>query len=210
MVSRNRTISIFIICSAENLLKGWLGSSFPTSVIVTQLLVVGVTVNMLTGLGTSIIRGIGKPIYETQYAVISLLLNIILGIGLAQIYGFWGIVIATPISVSIGSIFFIVRFHMRYSIPLLKFCKTIYLKPFIICTLAGITLYTLNAMVQQQFVITTRLEIITLLIFEVIFFFFSVIVILKKVKYWDENDKAFLVSVGNRSNFLKKLIAFSL
>ena len=203
-------ILTFIIIFADHLINCWMGTGYSNSVLVARLLVIGICINMLTGVGVMIVRGIGKPSYETKYALVCLTLNVILGLTLVKYYGFVGVVVATPISVILGSMYFILKFHHLYSIPFFRFLKKIYLKPFLVSFFLAIVLYILNLLIESRFFLDTRLELMILLIADSILFFTLFIILLNKTKYWDKEDKNLLITVTGRYPVLGRLIANSI
>lgn len=203
-------ILIFVIVFADALINLWMGSGFEKSVFVARLLVLGVFVNLLTGVGVMIVRGIGKPMYETEYAVICLVANIVLGILLVRAYGFAGVVIATPISVIMGSIYFIVKFNKLFKFSFLSLARQAYVKPFFISIgLTGI-LYSLSLMISSKVRFETRFEFLLLMLANVIIFFPSFVWLLKKSGFWDEEDRAHLGTTVDRYPLLGKLVSYSI
>jgi len=203
-------IMIFTIAFANLLINLWMGTGFEKSIYVARLLVCAVFINMLTGIGVMIVRGIGKPAYETEYTVIGLLLNVVLGIVLVQSYGFFGVVIATPISVIIGSIYFIVKFHRLYEISFSAFARRVYLKPLLISLLLAALLYVLNLLVGRSIILNTRIEFFYLVSANSILFFPAFVWLLKYSGYWDDEDRTLITSTTNRYPFIGKLIAYSI
>lgn len=181
-------IMTFLIVFSQSLITTWMGAGFDRSILVVRLLVMGVAVNTLTGVGVMIVRGVGKPVYETRYAVISLILNIALGLILVKPYGFAGIVIATPISTAIGSLYFVFSFHKLYSISLLDFVKKAYLKPFALSASLALGIYYLSKLIEERFVIESQAESLALLFVEGLLFFVSFLFILNKSHFWDSED----------------------
>jgi len=199
-------VAVFIYFSAKFLVISWIGNGFENSILVTKVLILGVSINMLTGIGTAIVRGIGKPIYETRYTIICLLLNISLGILLATYYGFWGIIIASPISVAIGSIYFIFQFHWLFKIKFIEFFKLVYLKPFIISFLAIMALIFVNEFIQSQILFDSRWQFVLLLLFNTILYFPLYVFLLKKSNFWDKDDLILVATTTGKYPFLSRYI----
>lgn len=203
-------ILIFTITFADLLIHLWMGTGFERSILVARLLVSAVFVNMFTGVGVMIVRGIGKPSYEAEYAAICLILNVVLGIILVQSYGFLGVVLATPISVIIGSIYFILKFHWLFRNSFLGFARRIYLLPFLISIFLAIFLFTLNAFYYKNYLVDTRIEFLILILINSVIFFPTFVWLLKKFGFWDEEDKIHLVASANQYPILGKIIAYSI
>jgi len=200
-------LTIFIIVFANLFIYVWMGHGYENSILVVRLLVLGILVNTLTGVGVMIVRGIGKPIYETRYALISLILNIILSILLVRPLGFFGVVIATPVSAIIGSLYFIISFHHLYSIPLLGFVKKIYIKPFFFSTSLAAAIYYFNTVATKSTMIDTRVGFLTLLVIDAILFFVPFVFLLNKSQFWDVEDEVMLVEKARPYPIIHKIVS---
>ena len=161
---------------------------------------------MLTGIGTAIVRGIGKPIYETHYTLICLFLNITLGIILATYYGFWGIVIASPISVAIGSIYFIIQFHKLFNIKLLEFFRFVYLKPFMMSMFSIIVLLFVNQLIRHFILVDSRWFCLAILGFNTVLYFPLYVFLLKKTNFWDKDDRILVEATTSKYPLLSRYI----
>jgi O-antigen/teichoic acid export membrane protein len=107
-----------LIAAAPLIMRVWLGRSYPEVVPITVLLVVTYAVNNLTGVGTTVVSAIGKPVYEAEYAVAGTILNVAFTVALAPFFGLWGILAGTVIGVVSVSLWFLWRFNrvMGYSL----------------------------------------------------------------------------------------------
>ena len=181
-------IMTFLIIFSHGLITTWMGTGFDRSILVVRLLVFGVAVNTLTGVGVMIVRGVGKPVYETRYALVSLILNIGLGLMLVKPYGFVGIVVATPISTVIGSLYFIFTFHKLYSISLPNFIKKAYMKPFALSVGLALGIFYLNKLITMRIIIDGRMESLALLFVDGLLFIVSFVFLLNKLYFWDSED----------------------
>jgi len=186
-------VLVFLIAFTNLIINLWMGIGYEKSIFVARLLMCAVFINLLTGVGVMIVRGIGKPFYETSYALISLVFNIFLGVILVKSYGFSGVIIATPISVIIGSIYFIYQFHRLYSFSFIELATRIYLKPFLISFLGIGILYSLNFIIARQVLLETRFEFFILMVMNCVIFFPAVVWSLKKARYWDEEDRVLIL-----------------
>ena len=94
----------FSIIVARNVFDLWVGNGFGLAVLAFQILVIGYGINVLTGMGTSLVRGIGKPEYETRYAVLALVTQLVLSIVLVQVVGYRGVLISVLFTAVINSV----------------------------------------------------------------------------------------------------------
>ncbi|HWP83094.1 MAG TPA: oligosaccharide flippase family protein [Bacteroidota bacterium] len=90
------------------------GPEFDAVVLTVQVLAIAYAVNLLTGMGTSVGRGIGKPELEMQYALLVGLGNIGLVQVFGSVYGYFGVIAGMAISIVAGSIYYLWRFHTTF------------------------------------------------------------------------------------------------
>jgi hypothetical protein len=102
----------------DPLITLWVGRSVPEAALILRILSAGILVAiMITGPGTAIGKGIGRPAIETQYVIIGLVLNVILTVSLSMTVGPLGTVIASSVSWSIGALYFAFLLHRKLSLP---------------------------------------------------------------------------------------------
>ena len=108
----------FVVATSPLIMEVWLGRSYPDVPTITTLLVFAYGVNNLTGVGTTVVAAVGKPRYESEYAVLAMVLNIGATLVLAPSFGLYGVVIGTVIGVVLSSAYFLARFHrlMEFSV----------------------------------------------------------------------------------------------
>lgn len=97
---------IFPICCAKPIILAWVGRGFDLSVWVAQILLIGYGVNLQTGIGTSLLRGTGKPEFEMFYGLLTLGANAFLSVLLVKRFGFIGLLLGVSIAQIVGSVFF--------------------------------------------------------------------------------------------------------
>jgi O-antigen/teichoic acid export membrane protein len=107
----------YVLAAAPLIMTVWLGHGYPHVVVITVVMVVTYTLNNLTGVGTTVVSAIGRPRYESEYAVVGMLLNVAATLALAPFFGLYGIVGGTAVGVGLCSVYFLWRFHrlMHYS-----------------------------------------------------------------------------------------------
>jgi O-antigen/teichoic acid export membrane protein len=88
------------------LVIAWLGGRFETSALIAMTLGIGYAVNAVTGAGTSVARGCGRPQLDRNYSLVGLGLNLALTVVLGLAAGPWGVVIATALALVVSSAWF--------------------------------------------------------------------------------------------------------
>jgi O-antigen/teichoic acid export membrane protein len=110
----------FIFANSNLLIYSWVGSGFETAALVLQILMLGNIMNLATGCGTSIARGINKPGMESEYLVIVVALMSALGYYCAKHYGLIGLSIGSTIALAIPSLWFISALNKYLGVPNLR------------------------------------------------------------------------------------------
>jgi O-antigen/teichoic acid export membrane protein/glycosyltransferase involved in cell wall biosynthesis len=118
------------LVNAREAIYLWMGEGFAVSAVVLQCLLFAYSFNIVTtGMGTSMLRGLGKPETEVKTGVVFTLITVAMGIPLALRLGLAGILV-TVISAQIGcSLYFIFGFHRITQWPLREFALKILLPP---------------------------------------------------------------------------------
>ena len=112
-------VSVLVLSLYDRLSVAWLGRSVPGLPTILFLVITGNTLAViLTGSGTSILKGVGKMETETTYVVVSLILNIVLTVTLVATIGAIGTVIASTVSWGVGAALFVWLMHRRFDFPL--------------------------------------------------------------------------------------------
>jgi len=167
----------------------WMGGNYEKSVLVIQILAPCYLINLLSGVGTSMALGLGKPELQMKAGLLQLILNIILSIILVIVIGFAGIVIATLISLSLSSIWFMEMFHKHMGYSLLDFVKKTFVLPLIVSIFAGCTILGLNYTINLLNLPSNRLLNLTILTAEAVIFMLVYILAILRTNLLDNYDK---------------------
>jgi O-antigen/teichoic acid export membrane protein len=114
----------FVVATSPLIMEAWLGRNYPHVPTITTLLVLAYGVNNLTGVGTTVVAAVGKPRYESEYAVLGMLLNIGATLALAPFFGLYGVVVGTVTGVVLSSAYFLVRFHRLMDLSMWEYLGT--------------------------------------------------------------------------------------
>jgi peptidoglycan biosynthesis protein MviN/MurJ (putative lipid II flippase) len=106
-------VTVLAVGAAGPLLRTWLGdhAGLDTSAWVLRILGVGYLANVMAGAGMSVALGRGRADVQMRAGLIATFANIALTIGLVWWIGFWGIPVATAMSMFISSGWFFRRMH---------------------------------------------------------------------------------------------------
>ncbi len=116
---------VMLVFFARQIIEVWVGPGFEQAHTVMQLLALGTFVNLLTGIGTACVRGMGKPGYEIEYMAISVALILgLLPVALPRM-GLTGAAWAYCIGQVIGSLYFLWRTRALFSVSGIEFARKV-------------------------------------------------------------------------------------
>lgn len=111
-------IVVTVLGLSDYLMVLWIGRPVPEVTPLLWWLMAGsASAAMLTGPGTAICRGAGRPGIETTYLAVNLVLNLVLTISLVLLIGPIGTAIATGATWAVSSILFLFVLHARIDLP---------------------------------------------------------------------------------------------
>lgn len=180
-------LTFLVILNARSIMVSWMGVPFEIAQAVMQVLMVAYGVNLLTSVGTTMARGMGKPEYETSYALLVVGLNLTLSVVLVQYANLAGLLAAILISTVLGSIFFLVLWHRFLGQPWLPFLHQVYLSPLVAGLIATSIAYLGTYMVNVP-ATPERLANIFMLIASSSLFALVYMLTIKSLRYLDEQD----------------------
>jgi len=101
-------MAAFIGGAAGLLIPVWQGfdANWAISVAVLQWMVFGYVANIVPGAGVTVALGMGRPDVQMKAGLISLSVNIALTLALVQTIGFWGVPVATVVSMVVSWLWF--------------------------------------------------------------------------------------------------------
>lgn len=97
---------LFTVATADLLMRVWMGEGFEQAAWVLRIIALGYIANILPGAGVSIALGKGRADLQMNAGLISMGVNIALTVGLYLLIGFWGIPIATSVSMLVSTAWF--------------------------------------------------------------------------------------------------------
>jgi len=120
-------------CTSGFILYAWIGKHYQGGALLMTAFCISTQANLLTGPGTSILRGIGKIGEEFYYALPNIaLLAITLPLSRFLLHGWTvvGVGLAVAISTLLAAAIFLVRAHKVLGIPLQKYATQVLLPGF--------------------------------------------------------------------------------
>lgn len=96
------------IGAASRLYLAWLGPGHEQSALTFQVLMFGFVASLATGIGTSLVRGIGRPDLEAWFAAVVLGLHASISLWLVPRIGYRGALIAWVVSNVVGAVCFLI------------------------------------------------------------------------------------------------------
>ncbi len=107
----------FLAAASSPIVNAWVGGAMNPAVGVIVLLCITYVVSNLTVVGSTMMRAIGKPRYETQYSAINASVNLVGSLIFVHPFGYYGVVLGTLSGAFAGLVFFQWILHSRFSLP---------------------------------------------------------------------------------------------
>ena len=176
------------IIAASDLIHLWVGDKFALAVLSFQILVIGYGINVLTGMGTSMVRGIGKPEYETRYALLTLIMQIVLSIILVQIIGYRGVLISVLTTSIVAALYFLLTLHRLLQLDFKAFTRITYGKPLIVSLIAFAITFGLSYSIQGSTLLNGRFWYATSFLVKTVVFLLIYIYLITRTRFLDISD----------------------
>ena len=119
----NTVLLSYLFAVAHPLIYAWVGESFEGSAAIMMVLTASVWVNLTTGPGTSVMRGVDRTGRELEYALINLVLAALWIPAMTALWGMIGAAAGTALSTSLASLYFIWRTNQAFGYSHLDFAR---------------------------------------------------------------------------------------
>jgi O-antigen/teichoic acid export membrane protein len=131
-------ISSGVLALAPVLFVAWLGPGHGDAALAAQALAAMLGVNILTGVGTAVGRGIGRPGMEVRYQILGMVAHFGLALLWIPRFGYPGGLLAMFVGTSLGSLYFIWVFHRFLRDPLAGYLLDTFARPLFAAAIAGL------------------------------------------------------------------------
>jgi O-antigen/teichoic acid export membrane protein len=184
----------FVFATAPLIVIVWLGRAYPHVAWITILLAIAYVVNNLTGVGTTVVSAIGKPRYESEYAVIGAGLNIAATLALAPFFGLYGIIGGTVFGIVASSLYFLWRFHRLMRFSLWEYLGAWLWRLTAATASAALVVYVLRAVLPSEFTRARGGGALTLIALALVYGI-TLLMGLRAVRFFDGRDLAIVQRV---------------
>ena len=127
-----------ILAMGPILFVAWLGPGHGDAALAAQALATMLGLNMLTGVGTAVARGIGRPWMEVRYQVIGMVAHLALALFWIPRYGYRGGLLAMVVGTTLGSLYFVWVFHRFLRESIGPFLLETFVRPLVAAGVAGL------------------------------------------------------------------------
>lgn len=122
-------IVIFFFFYSDKMIHLWMGSSFGTSVVLSQLFIASLFFTALVSSGSEMMTGMNKLKVLVKYNGVGSLINLVASVILVQKIGVYGVVVGTLIGSSIVSAGYLYQMMKEFSMSLPEYFKDIVMMP---------------------------------------------------------------------------------
>lgn len=117
----NTVLLSYLFAVAHPLIYAWVGPGFEDSSAIMMVLIASVWINLATGPGTSVMRGVDRTGRELEYALINLVLAALWIPALTALWGMVGAAAGTGLSTGVASLYFLWRTNQAFGYRLRDF-----------------------------------------------------------------------------------------
>lgn len=111
-------VALIVGCLYDRIMVLWLGNYIPeVAPMLITLVVTNAIITMLTGIGSSLCKGIGRPEVETRYVIVGLVLNVVFLFVFIKYMGAFGAVVASSLSYVLSGMYFVPVLHKEFDLP---------------------------------------------------------------------------------------------
>jgi O-antigen/teichoic acid export membrane protein len=103
----------YVICFAHELVAAWLGPGFGTAATTMQILAFGYAISVGAMALSLVSQGMGEPKHQMHATIIQSVVNIVLSSSLLFVFGYFGAVAGTTISIITGATLFYYLYGRR-------------------------------------------------------------------------------------------------
>ena len=127
-----------LVALGQPLYAAWLGPGHDDAALAAAALGGFLGVNALTGVGSAVARGVGRPDLEARYHLLAMALHVPLSLVLIPRFGFAGGLMSLVVSGIAGSLYFLLAFHRFMAEPVGRFVLEVVARPAVVAVAAGL------------------------------------------------------------------------
>ena len=114
VLSAGAVVLAVVLGAGSRVFVAWLGPGHEDSATVLRALALGFAVALTTGMGTTLVRGIGRPDVEARFAGVVAGSHLLLSLVLIPGWGLRGALVAWVVSNAAGAVYFLTRFRSLF------------------------------------------------------------------------------------------------
>jgi len=116
-------LMVFLFVNAGAVMFAWMGLGYTSSAVIIRILCPCYLINVMTGVGSAVAVGSGRPGLLTRAALAQFCGNVILSVILVRIVGYTGVALATLVTLSLSSAWFMLMVNRSLGIRLVPFLR---------------------------------------------------------------------------------------
>ncbi|HTX98717.1 MAG TPA: oligosaccharide flippase family protein [Bacteroidota bacterium] len=153
-------VFVFVAAFAPLIMIAWMGETYESSAMIVRILAVGYFANIVTGVASAMVAGLGRTEFSRRFGLVVIGVNIVAALTGAALFGSVGIALGTSCSLVLGAIYFLAQFHRHMEVPTGRIFEVLS-KPLAI----GVVAAAFTIAVRQLLPLTTatRLDVVIFL-----------------------------------------------
>jgi O-antigen/teichoic acid export membrane protein len=190
-------LPLFSMCVmfAQEIIELWLGPGYERAAVVLQIFAVAYLAHTVVGVLSFVSYGKGEPEYQMRAMVRQVLLNIVLSVGLLFLFGFYGAVCGTTLSMILGAAYFYHTYGKQFYEHPLRSLGSISVKP-LVSLMPALLIAKLVTTLLRGIVFPAQYAGLAISVFVGgVTFLVLFVVLLRLTKTFSEDDKSFIANV---------------
>jgi O-antigen/teichoic acid export membrane protein len=191
LIAASTPLTIFVLVSADALLRVWMGPGYEKAVPVVRILSVGYYAATITGVASAIAAGAARTDLDMKFGLFLAVTNLVAGITLVVKIGFLGVALAGSLSLIAGSVFYMKIFHDFLGGPMRSFAALV-IKSAAAGVLPGAALFCMNHLFGSAWIHPGRFYGLIFIISQGLAFMMIYLMSLRFSGYFDGYDRELL------------------
>lgn len=188
-------VFVFVASFAPVVMTAWMGTDYVSSALIVRILAVGYFANIVTGVASATVAGLGRTDFSRRFGVFVIIVNIVAALAGALLLGSVGIAIGTAFSLVLGAVYLLTIFHRHLTVSL-RSLAVLFVKPGLI----GFGSAAIALFAQRVIPLTPSTRVDSIILLAILFLVYTVVFggLVLASNVFDDYDKELLRTFRQR------------
>jgi len=180
---------VFLFVNAGAVMFAWMGLGYSSSAVIIRILCPCYLINVMTGVASAVAVGSGRPGLLTRAALAQFCGNVILSIFLVRVIGYTGVAVATLVTLSLSSLWFMWMVNRFLGIRLVPFFRATVLVPLAGSLAVNFLIDSFNRLTGMYSFSFSRVAVAAILVSEMAAMAVAYALVVRFAGYFDGYDR---------------------